>query len=86
MTSTKISVSDILKSERYAIKIESIEQILKLIPDYKFIDDMELFFSTDPYHTEYIGTRHSVKKGFHLCFVHKEDKTIIDFEDLEIDK
>ena len=85
MTATKIRVSDILKSERYAIKVENIEQVIKLIPECKILEDLELFFSTDPNHTEYIGTRHSLKKGFHLNFVHKENKVIIEFDDLEID-
>lgn len=85
MTATKIKISDILRSEKYAVKVESIEQVVKLIPDCKIVKDLELFFSTDASHTEYIGTRHSIKKGFHLSFVHKENKTIIDFDDLEIE-
>lgn len=86
MTTTKLTVSDILKSDRYAIKATNIQQILKLIPDCKLIEDMELFFFTDPLHAEYIGTRHSVKRGFNLDFVHPEGKVVIDFEDIEIDQ
>lgn len=84
MTATKISLSEVLKSQRYAIKIVNIKQILALIPDCNVLEDMEFFFSTDPFHTEYLGTIHTVDKGFHLGFVHRENKELLNFEDLDL--
>lgn len=85
MPITKIKTSEILKSEKYAICINTLEQAKQLVPLYKNFDDLELFFKNDPNHVEYVGARHTMNKGFHLYFVHKEGKTIIEFENLEID-
>ncbi len=81
----KMKVSEILKSEKYAIRVSTLEQAKKLVPIYKNFDDLELFFNNDPNHVEYVGARHTMNKGFHLYFVHKEGKKIIEFENIEID-
>ncbi len=81
----KIKTSEILKSEKYAVKVTSLEQAKKLVPIYKKFDDLALFFKNDPNHIEFVGARHTMNKGFHLYFVHPQGKTIVDFEDVEID-
>lgn len=85
MTQQKIKSSDILKSEKYVIKVTSLEQAKKLVPIYKKFDDLELFFKNDPNHREFVGARHTMNKGFHFYFVHPQGRTIVDFEDVEID-
>lgn len=85
MITQKVKISDILKSEKYAIKVTSLEQAKLLVPIYKKFDDLELFFKNDPNHREFIGSRHTMNKGFHLYFVHPSGKSIIDFEDVEMD-
>jgi hypothetical protein len=81
----KIKTSEILKSEKYAIKVTSLEQAKKLVPIYKKFDDLELFFKNDPNHREFVGARHTMNKGFHFYFVNPNGRTIVDFEDVEID-
>lgn len=81
----KIKASDILKSEKYVIKVTSLEQAKQLVPIYKKFDDLALFFKNDPNHIEFVGARHTMNKGFHLYFVHPQGKMIVDFEDVEID-
>jgi len=56
-----------------------------LVPIYKKFNDLELFFNNDPNHIEFVGSRHTMNKGFHLYFVHPQGKTVIDFDDIEID-
>lgn len=85
MFTPKIKTSEILKSEKYAVKVTSLEQAKKLVPIYKKFDDLELFFKNDPKHVEFVGSRHTMNKGFHLYFVHPQGKTIVDFDDIEID-
>lgn len=85
MIHQKIKTSDILKSEKYVIKVTSLEQAKKLVPIYKKFDDLALFFKNDPNHREFVGARHTMNKGFHLYFVHPENRMIVDFEDVEID-
>jgi len=85
MKNTKIKTSEILKSEKYAVRVTTLEQAKILVPMYKSFEDLELFFNNDPKHVEYVGARHTMNKKFHLYFVHKEGKTIIEFENLEID-
>lgn len=85
MIQQKIKASDILKSEKYVIKVTSLEQAKQLVPIYKKFDDLALFFKNDPNHIEFVGARHTMNKGFHLYFVHPQGKMIIDFEDVEID-
>jgi len=81
----KMKISEILKSEKYAIKVTTLEQAKKLVPIYKNFDDLELFFKNDPKHIEYVGARHTMNKGFHLYFVHKEGKIILDYKQIEFD-
>lgn len=85
MVAQKIKLSDILRSEKYAIRIRTLEQAKQLVPIYKKFDDLALFFKNDPNHTEFVGSMHTMNKGFHLYFVHPQGKTIVDFEDVEID-
>ena len=85
MFDQKIKTSEILKSEKFAVKVTSLEQAKKLVPIYKKFDDLELFFKNDKNHIEFVGSRHTMNKGFHLYFVHPEGKTIVDFNDIEID-
>ena len=85
MITQKVKISDILKSEKYAIKVTSLEQAKKLVPIYKKFYDLALFFKNDPNHREFVGARHTMNKGFHLYFVHPQGRTIVDFEDVDID-
>lgn len=85
MIAQKIKTSDILKSEKYAIRITNIKQANKLVPFFKRFDDLKMFFENDPKHAEYVGARHTMNKGFHLYFVNPDGKTILEFNDIEID-
>lgn len=84
MTTTKIPLSDILRSEKYAIRITSAAQVEKLVPHYPGMADLEMFFATDPRHREFVGpTFGTGGTGFYFC--HPQGKEIIDFKDVEFD-
>jgi hypothetical protein len=85
MITQKIKTSEILKSEKYAIRITTLEQAKRLVPIYKKFNDLKFFFENDKNHSEYIGMRFTMNKGFHLYFVHPEGKTIVEYEDIDID-
>lgn len=85
MALEKIKISDILKTQKYAIKATSAAQVKKLIPFYKNMEDIEMFFEKDKKHVEYIGSRHTMNRKFHLFFVNKDNKVLIDYEQLEFD-
>lgn len=80
MTPTKIPLSEILRTNRYAIKVTAAEQVKKLVPDYHRLDDMDVFFAVDPKHREFVATNSSV-----FYFSHPEGKEIIDYHDVEFD-
>lgn len=85
MTTTKIKLSTILKDEQYAVKVTSIEQVKKIMPDYDNVADLEFFFQTDPKHKEYVGGKIDPVKGPFLGFIHPGGRIVIVFEDVEFD-
>lgn len=85
LVQNKIKASDILKSEKYCVRVRKLEQAIRLVPMYKKFEDLELFFTNDPNHSEFVGARHTMNKGFHLYFVNPEGKTILEYDDIEID-
>ena len=84
MTSTKIPLTEILRSDAYAIKLTSAEQVQKLVPGYNRLDDMAFFFDADPMHREFVSPAFGAS-GTGLFFCHPEGKEVIDFNDVEFD-
>jgi len=81
---TKTPLSKILLSEEYAIKVTSVAQAKKLVPHFKNMEDLELFFQVDRRHSEFVGSAH-YGGGAGFYFINPHDKKIIDYEQVEFD-
>lgn len=79
---SKIPLSKILNSDRYAIRLTTAAQAKKLIPYYPRMDDLELFFQTHSTHAEYAGPTHG-PNGSELYFCNPYGKEIVEFSDVE---
>jgi hypothetical protein len=84
MTVTKTPLSDLLTNPRIAVRICCITQVQALLPEYPHMQDLAMFFASDPLHREYISSSCHPVHGPQLGFHHPEGKTIIEFDDLEM--
>lgn len=80
MSPTKTPLSQILSNNKIAIKVTSAEQAKFLVPDYRFHEDLEMFFQLHRAHKEYVTAN-----GTGFYFQSPDEKEIIDFEEVEFD-